>query len=74
LEAFQAGSYRQSKVVHEILMEKIRNSPDIVFILENSREFPDHLFVQFCLHERSFTEWKLSCKSKQWCVFALGFS
>jgi hypothetical protein len=59
LEAFQAGSYWHSKVVREILMEKMRNSLDIVLILENSREFPDDLFVQFFLHEHSFPEWKL---------------
>src|SRR5215813_13382274 len=62
LEAFQAGSYWHSKVVREILMEKMRNSVDFVFILENSREFPDDLFVQFFLHEDSFPEWKLCCE------------
>ena len=43
----------------------MRNSLDIVVILENSREFPDDLFVQFFFHERSFPEWKLSCENKQ---------
>jgi hypothetical protein len=64
LEAFQAGRYWHSEVVREILMEKMGNSADIVVILENSREFPDDLFVQFFLHDRSFPEWKLPCENK----------
>src|SRR4029078_4177571 len=43
LEALQAWSHRDSKVVHEILVEEVRNSLDVVFILEDSREFPDDL-------------------------------
>jgi len=54
LEALQAWSHRDSKVVHEILVEEVRNSLDVVFILEDSREFPDDLFIQFFLHKRSF--------------------
>ena len=47
LEAFQAGSYRHSEVVGKVLMEEMRNSVDIVFVLENACEFSDDSFVYY---------------------------
>jgi hypothetical protein len=59
LEAFQPSSYRHSEVVGEVLMEKMRDSVNVVFILENSRELPDDLLIQLFLHKHSFPEIEL---------------
>jgi hypothetical protein len=57
-------------MVREVSMEKMRNSVDVVLILENSREFPNDPLVQFFLHDRSFPEWKLLCENARRCVSA----
>jgi hypothetical protein len=54
LETFQTASYWHSEMVREVPMEKMRNSVDIVLILENSREFSNDPLVQFFLHDGSF--------------------